>query len=133
MTGRLPTDPLGFDRLHTAVEAGTEPGTPASLHASGLRYREFALANPHFYAIMFEDAIPHESRSQEVGEHAMAAFGALVRLVELAAAGRLRAPGVPGFTGWRRGRVASTAVPGRVSLDLGRPQVWTAWYSPQLA
>jgi AcrR family transcriptional regulator len=84
---------IGFDRLHASVEAGTEPGTPASLHASGLRYREFALANPHLYAIMFEDGIPHESRSQEVGEHAIAAFGALVRLVELAAAGRLRAPG----------------------------------------
>jgi AcrR family transcriptional regulator len=84
---------IGFDRLHASVEAGTEPGTPASLHASGLRYREFALANPHLYAIMFEDGIPHESRSQEVGEHAIAAFGALVRLVELAAAGRLHAPG----------------------------------------
>ena len=114
MTGRLPTDPLGFDRLHAAVEAGTEPGTPASLHASGLRHREFALANPHFYAIMFEDAIPHESRSQEVGEHAIAAFRALVRLVELAAAGRLRARGTgvhrvaaraSGVGGGSRGRV----------------------------
>ena len=83
---------IGFDRLHAAVEAGTEPGTPARLHASGLRYREFALANPHFYAIMFENALSHEFKSQEVGEHANAAFGALVRLVELAA-GRLRAPG----------------------------------------
>jgi hypothetical protein len=53
-----------------------------------MRYRAFALANRHFYAIMFEDAIPHERDSVEVGEHAMAAFGALVRTVELAAAAR---------------------------------------------
>jgi glycosyltransferase involved in cell wall biosynthesis len=52
-----------------------------------------ALTNPHFYATMFEDAIPHELKSQEVGEHTIAAFGAPVRLVELAAAGRLHAPG----------------------------------------
>jgi hypothetical protein len=41
---------------------------------------------------MFEDAIPHEF-TEEVGEHATAAFGALVRVVELAAAaGALAAP-----------------------------------------
>ena len=61
------------------------------LRACALRYRQFALANPHFYAIMFENAIPHEHIS-EVVEHAAAAFGALVRSVELAAAaGRYRA------------------------------------------
>jgi len=48
---------IGFDRLRAAVEADTEPGRPVRLRASGLRYREFALANPHFYAIMFEDAL----------------------------------------------------------------------------
>jgi hypothetical protein len=63
------------------------------LRACGLRYRAFALANKHFYAIMFEDAIPHEHDSEEVGVHAAAAFGALVRNVELAAAaGVLDAP-----------------------------------------
>ena len=63
------------------------------LRACGLRYREFALANPHFYAIMFEDAIPHEHDSAEVGEHAAAAFGALVRSVHIgAAAGVIAAP-----------------------------------------
>jgi AcrR family transcriptional regulator len=83
----------GFDRLRAAIEAGQEPDTLARLRASGMRYRGFALANRHFYAIMFEDAIPHERDSAEVGEHAMAAFGALVRTVELAAAaGAISAP-----------------------------------------
>lgn len=76
----------GFDRLTAAIEAGDEPDMAARLRACGLRYREFARANPHFYAIMFEDAIPHEHDSAEVEEHARAAFGALVRNVELAAA-----------------------------------------------
>jgi hypothetical protein len=35
---------------------------------------------------MFEAAIPHEFGSAEVGEHAAAAFGALVHNVDLAAA-----------------------------------------------
>jgi len=60
------------------------------LRNSGLRYREFALANPHFYAIMFEQA---KNESGEVVEHAAACFGALVRNVELAAAaGQIVAP-----------------------------------------
>jgi AcrR family transcriptional regulator len=77
----------GFDRLTAAIEAGDEPDMAARLQACGLRYREFALGNKHFYAIMFEDAIPHEHHIEpEVEEHARAAFGALVRKVELAAA-----------------------------------------------
>jgi AcrR family transcriptional regulator len=84
---------MGFDRLRAAVEAGHEPDMLERLRACGLRYREFALTNRHFYAIMFEDAIPHEHSSAEVGEHAAAAFGALVRNVEAtAAAGRIVAP-----------------------------------------
>ena len=84
---------MGFDRLRAAIESGDEPDMLDRLRACGLRYREFALANPHFYAIMFEDAIPHEKESPEVEEHALAAFGALVRQVELAAAaGRILAP-----------------------------------------
>lgn len=83
----------GFDRLRASVEAGREPDMATRLRNCGLRYRQFALANPHFYAIMFEEAIPHDHDSQEVGEHARAAFGALVRTVELAAAaGVIEAP-----------------------------------------
>jgi AcrR family transcriptional regulator len=82
----------GFDRLRATVEAGNEPDMLERLRACALRYREFALANRHFYAIMFEDAIPREHYSAEVAEHATAAFGALVRKVgDAAAAGRIAA------------------------------------------
>ncbi|MGH3249559.1 MAG: TetR/AcrR family transcriptional regulator [Trebonia sp.] len=83
----------GFDRLRAALESGDEPDVLARLRSCSLRYREFALANPHFYAIMFEDAIPRERDSPEVREHARACFGVLVRTVELAAAaGMVGAP-----------------------------------------
>jgi AcrR family transcriptional regulator len=88
----------GFDRLRASVEVTL--GAPADqtsmrsrLVACGLNYRKFALENPHFYAIMFEDAIPHEHDNPVVEEHARAAFGALVQMVELAAtAGVIAAP-----------------------------------------
>jgi AcrR family transcriptional regulator len=80
----------GFDRLRAALEAGNEPEGLVRLRNSGLRYREFALANPHFYAIMFEQA-PRESA--EVVEHGTACFRVLARNVELAAAaGQIAAP-----------------------------------------
>src|SRR5215467_13618990 len=83
----------GFDRLRAAMEAGREPDMLARLRSCGLRYREFALTNPNFYAIMFEDAIPREHQSTEVTEHARGSFTALVRLVELASAsGVIAAP-----------------------------------------
>jgi AcrR family transcriptional regulator len=83
---------IGFDRLRASVEAGREPDMLDRLRACAMRYREFALANRHFYAIMFERAIPHDHASDEVAEHAAAAFGALVRNVEAAAAaGRIAA------------------------------------------
>jgi AcrR family transcriptional regulator len=80
----------GFDRLRAAVAGRGEPDLLERLRASGLRYREFAIGNRHFYAIMFEAAIPHESGSAEVAEHAAASFDELVRIVETAAvAGRI--------------------------------------------
>jgi AcrR family transcriptional regulator len=76
----------GFDMLRAAVAGGAEPDLLDRLWACGLRYRNFALANRHFYAIMFEGAIPHEFGSEEVALHAAAAFEALVQNVDLAAA-----------------------------------------------
>jgi AcrR family transcriptional regulator len=76
----------GFDMLRDAVASRDEPDMMQRLRASGLRYREFALRSRHFYAIMFEAAIAHEHTSAEVAEHAAAAFDALVRIVETAAA-----------------------------------------------
>ncbi|HEV3380627.1 MAG TPA: TetR/AcrR family transcriptional regulator [Trebonia sp.] len=84
---------IGFGRLHAVLESGAEWDMLDRLRACGLRYREFALANPHFYAIMFEDAVPHEDDSPGAQEHAKAVFGTLVRMVELAAsAGLIVAP-----------------------------------------
>jgi AcrR family transcriptional regulator len=80
---------IGFDRLRAAIAGGDEPDLGQRLRACGLRYRQFALENRHFYAIMFEGAIPHDFESPEVGEHAAAAFDALVRNVETAAAARV--------------------------------------------
>ena len=83
----------GFDMLRAAVAGGAEPDLLDRLWACGLRYREFALANRHFYAIMFEAAIPHEFSSEEVAAHAAAAFDALVQNVDLAAAaGQIQVP-----------------------------------------
>jgi len=104
----------GFDRLRAALEVGQEPDMLARLRACGVRYRTFALGNSHFYAIMFEDAIPHERDSVEVGEHAIAAFGALVRIVELAAAaGVISAPDPFGAA-----QQIWSAVHGAVALEL---------------
>jgi AcrR family transcriptional regulator len=87
----------GFDRLGAAMEAATsdtaEPSMRGRFIACGMSYRRFALDNPHFYAIMFERAIPRESATPEVVEHSAATFFALVRIVELAAAaGVIAAP-----------------------------------------
>src|ERR1700683_2409232 len=44
---------MGFDRLRDTVELGLDPAAgpdmTARFYACGLRYREFALGNPHFY------------------------------------------------------------------------------------
>lgn len=76
----------GFDRLRAAIQAGDEPDMLQRLRACGLRYRQFALANRQFYAIMFERPILPGRDSAAVAGHAMAAFDALVRNVESAVA-----------------------------------------------
>jgi AcrR family transcriptional regulator len=87
---------MGFDRLRASIEAGREPDIRVRLVNCGLRYRQFALANAHFYKIMFGGAIKRDHDSGDSGvveEHASAAFSALVRMVELAAAaGVISAP-----------------------------------------
>ena len=87
----------GFNRLREAVEQARDDTDAGSMRARfigcGLRYRQFALANPHFYAIMFEDAVARKYENPDVQDHATAAFGALVNMVELAAgAGVIVAP-----------------------------------------
>jgi AcrR family transcriptional regulator len=85
----------GFDKLRAALAEGDEPDQLERLRSCGMRYRRFALENQHYYAIMFEAAIPHEPGSPEVAEHAAAAFGELVRNVEMAAAAGGIAPPDP--------------------------------------
>jgi len=81
----------GFDGLRAAVADRGEPDPVQRLRASGLRYREYALANPQYYAVMFTDAIAHNHESEQVAEHAAASFGELVAHVQYAiSAGRLR-------------------------------------------
>jgi AcrR family transcriptional regulator len=87
----------GFDRLRAAVDLSLDPSAGPDMRARfytcGLHYREFALANPHFYAIMFEETMLSDRDNPEVAEHARGAFGALVRTVELSAeAGLITAP-----------------------------------------
>jgi AcrR family transcriptional regulator len=87
----------GFDRLRAYMDAAVTDTAQPSMHGRfvgcGMSYRQFALDNPHFYAIMFEDAIPRDRENPEVAEHADGTFGALVRVVELAtAAGVIVAP-----------------------------------------
>src|SRR5487761_262282 len=108
----------GFDRLRAAVDAAmndtAEPSMRARLFACGRNYRRFALDNPHFYAIMFEDAIPHEFGNEEVGERARAAFGALVHAVELSAASGVLAASDP----TEAAQQIWSAVHGAVALEL---------------
>src|SRR6516225_1070743 len=104
----------GFDRLRATIETGLEPDMRERLRGCGRRYRQFALANPHFYSIMFEDAIPREHESAEVEEHARACFGALVRAVEMAsAAGVIAAPNP-----FEAAQQIWSAVHGAVALEL---------------
>lgn len=77
---------IGFDRLRDTVNDGHERDPITRMRACGQRYRQFALANRHFYAIMFEDALPRGDFSDEVAEHAATAFGALESFVTTVAA-----------------------------------------------
>lgn len=78
----------GFNRLRMAIEPAGEPDPMDRLRACALRYRRFAIDNSNFYAAMFENAFHRENHSEEVSEHARAAFGALLHSVELATAAR---------------------------------------------
>jgi AcrR family transcriptional regulator len=85
----------GFGRLAATLEDARDPDPLERLRDCGRRYRAFGLANPHFYAIMFEGAIPRERAVEphERLEQGVSAFTALVRVVEFAAAsGAICAP-----------------------------------------
>ncbi len=104
----------GFDGLTAAISAGDEPDPVERLRACGLRYREFALTNPQHYAVMFEAALPMETESAEVTEHATAAFMALVDKVTYGMSHGSIRPGDPVDTAQQ---IWST-VHGAVALEL---------------
>jgi AcrR family transcriptional regulator len=76
-----------FDGLRAAVAARGETDPLDRLKQSGLRYRAFALDQPHHYTLMFGQARAGEVMTERVQEHAGAAFGELVSHIEYAMAG----------------------------------------------
>jgi AcrR family transcriptional regulator len=79
----------GLARLEAAIEVGKEADPRARLRHCCLRYREFALANPRLYAILFEGAALSEHESARVRKPPGGCLGLLARNVELAAAARV--------------------------------------------
>jgi AcrR family transcriptional regulator len=80
----------GFARLRAALEAADERDASERLRACCLRYREFALGNPHFYAILFDGAGPPGPGSPDLDAHAEACLSVLARGAEPDAALRAR-------------------------------------------
>ena len=104
----------GFDGLRAAVAPRGGQDPLEELRSSGIRYREFALANPHHYAVMFEGAIPRDGESPLVQEHAGAAFGELVGIVQTTMGAGLIRPGEP----QELAQQIWSAVHGAVALEL---------------
>ena len=103
-----------FTAFRAALERSQDPDPLERLRGCGLAYREFALANPRHYELMFEfrpTAAPPSERMIGCGQDA---FGVLVRNVATAIeAGAIR-PGEPRETA----QVVWSAVHGAVSLEL---------------
>jgi AcrR family transcriptional regulator len=75
----------GFRELRTTIARANGPDALARLRDSGRRYREFAVAHPEHYRLMFElmhEVAPGESAMME----AFASFEQLVQLVTAARA-----------------------------------------------
>ncbi|HEX3959695.1 MAG TPA: TetR/AcrR family transcriptional regulator [Trebonia sp.] len=76
----------GFGRLEAAMEACEEDDARTQLHHCCLKYREFALANPQLYAVLFQGTTLSERESARVRKHADGCLRLLARNVKLAAA-----------------------------------------------
>ena len=72
----------GFVGLRAAVATRGEPGALERLRNSGLRYRDFALAHPRHYLIMFDAKTGAGFESPRVQECAGSAFSELVGHVQ---------------------------------------------------
>jgi AcrR family transcriptional regulator len=71
-----------FIDLRNAVAGQGETDPVERLRNSGARYREFALAHPARYQVMFDAVLHQENTAPDVQEHASAAFAELVGHVE---------------------------------------------------
>lgn len=105
----------GFTGLQRAVAAHGELDPLDRLRQSGVRYREFALANREQYGVMFGGALGAGQPSAELRTCAGAAFEELVNHVSTGqAAGRL----IPGAAQDIAQQIWS-AVHGAVTLEMG--------------
>ena len=130
---------IGSDRLSAAMERNDGRDVGPRLRVCCLRYREFALANPELYEIMFEGFTSRGHGAAGARRYAAACFGVLVRNVELAAAadaltvqapavdlgGRLQGTAGVARAGARHERVRRTGQRGAV--DLRARQGSRAW------
>jgi AcrR family transcriptional regulator len=101
-------------------ESGAEPNGRERLIGLGLRYREWGLANPDLYLLLFENPTAHAS-SAEVHEHASLSMRAMTRVAELAAAD-LAATGrsFAGLTPYEVAQRFWWAMHGAVSLEINK-------------
>jgi AcrR family transcriptional regulator len=76
----------GFGRLEAAMEACEGEDARIQLRHCCLKYREFALANPQLYAVLFQGTTLSERESARVRKHADGCLRLLARNVKLAAA-----------------------------------------------
>ena len=105
----------GFDGLRAAVTADDDPDPFARLLACGRNYRRFALGNPQHYAAMFGAGRTAAPPTQELAEHATAAFQALVERVGYGMHAGLLRQADPVETA----QLIWSSVHGAVSLELG--------------
>ena len=74
-----------LDQMTAMFASGNEPDIRDRLVGTALRFREFYLANPTFFEVMYEMPFPRKQARPEVHQHAAASMAALRRIVELAA------------------------------------------------
>lgn len=79
-----------FGRRLATVERGDDPVD--DLLRLGLAYREFAVANPHLYAVLFSRPMPEFEPDDEAKRESLGNFAPLVEMVRAAIdAGRIAA------------------------------------------
>jgi AcrR family transcriptional regulator len=74
-----------LERMTALIASGDEPDMRDRLVGTALRFREFYLASPNFFEVMYEMPFRRKEARAEVHQAAAAAMAALRRMVELAA------------------------------------------------